>query len=149
MLSARTRGLTLIELMTVTAVLAVFLTLMLPSLQTQVLKTRRSDALQAIGQVQQRQERWRGQQPTYAPTLADLGLAGASPAGYYAVSVQTDTETQASRYVVSVAASGAQAADQPCRHLRVIVDGGLWQESSGPDTGYGNDPAGNRRCWNR
>lgn len=143
------RGMTLIELMTVTCVVTVFLVLMMPSFRSEVLRARRADALQAIDQVQQGQERWRAQQPGYAASMNDLGLPPSSAAGHYAVNLETDSATQASRYVVSAAASGAQAADALCRHLRLVVEGGVWRESSGPDTLYGNDATANRRCWNR
>lgn len=145
----RMRGLTLIELLTVTCVVTVFLVLMMPSFRSDVQRVRRADALQAIDQVQQGQERWRAQQPAYAASMNDLGLPAASPAGHYAVSLETDSATRASRYVVSAAASGAQAADALCRHLRLIVEGGVWRESSGADTTYANDTSTNRRCWNR
>jgi len=143
------RGLTLIELITVMLVIAVFSALMLPSFQAQIHKARRSDAHQAITLVQQSQERWRVSQPGYAASITDLGVAANSPAGHYALSTEIEAATQASRYIVSAAASGAQAADDLCRHLRLVIDGGQWQESSGPDTAYGNDAANNRRCWNR
>jgi type IV pilus assembly protein PilE len=150
MLSARrAQGLTLIELMTVMLVVAVFAALMLPSFQAQVLKARRSDAYSAITLVQQSQERWRAHQSTYATALGDLGLGTASTAGHYEMGTATETTSAASRYVVSAAASGAQTADNLCRYLRLVIDGGQWQESSGPDTSYSNDPANNRRCWNR
>lgn len=145
----RPRGLTLIELLTVTCVVTVFLVLMMPSFRSEVMRARRADALQAIDQVQQSQERWRAQQPAYAASMNELGLPTTSAAGHYAVNLETDSATRASRYRVSAAASGAQAADAPCRYLRLSVEGGVWRESSGPDTAYDNDTASNRRCWNR
>jgi type IV pilus assembly protein PilE len=149
MLSRGPLGFTLIELMIVMLVVAVFSALMLPSFQTQVHKARRSDAYSAITLVQQSQERWRSSRASYATSLSDLGLNASSPAGHYELATQIDTTSQASRYVVSAAASGAQASDQPCRHLRLVMDGGQWQEGSGADTRYDNDAANNRRCWNR
>lgn len=149
MLSRRSRGLTMIELMIVTCVVTIFLVLMMPSFRGEVLRVRRADALQAIDQVHQGQERWRAQQPAYAASLGDLGLAASSPAGHYSVNVATETASQSTRYVISATATGAQAADAICRNLRMVVEGGLWQESSGPDTAYGNDDSTNRRCWGR
>jgi type IV pilus assembly protein PilE len=148
-LRSRAAGLTVLELMIVTCVVTIFLVLMMPSFRGEVLRVRRADALQAIDQVHQGQERWRAQQPAYAASLADLGLAASSPAGHYSVNVATDTASQSTRYVISATASGAQAGDALCRHLRMVVDGGLWQESSGPDASYGNDDTTNRRCWGR
>lgn len=145
----RLHGLTMIELMIVTCVVTVFLVLMMPSFRGEILRARRVDALQAIDRVQQRQALWRAQQPVYASSLTELGLSANSPGGHYAVSVETAPSSLASSYIISAAASGPQAADTLCRHLRIALEGGRWLESSGPDTGYGNDATTNRRCWNR
>lgn len=148
-LPSSARGLTMIELMTVTCVVTIFLVLMMPSFRSEVLRVRRADALQAIDRILQGQERWRAERPAYAASLDELGLSGASPNGHYTVSLETELASQASRYIVSVAASGAQVGDVPCRHLRLVVERGRESESSGPDTAYGNDHTTNRRCWNR
>lgn len=143
------RGLTMIELLIVSCVVTIFLLLMMPSFRDEVIRVRRADAWQAIQNVLQSQERWRAEQRVYAASLSELGLTPSSPEGHYTVNVETDVSSQASRYVVNAAATGAQSGDGLCRHLRIIVEAGRELESSGPDTRYGNDAATNRRCWNR
>lgn len=143
----RTRGFTPIELMVVVLCVAVLAALALPSFQAQIRKGRRADGLLALAQVQQAQERYRSSHPVYAPTLADLALPATSPAGHYTLSLSIDPATQGQAYGVAAAASGPQANDAACRHLRVVVQGGVMSTQSGPTTAYANGTADNRACW--
>ena len=141
------RGFTTIELMISVFVAGLLAALMLPGFQAQLRKTRRSDALLAIAQVQQAQERWRGMQPVYAASLATLSLSSRSPAGHYAIATTTDAATAAQGYIVTAVGTGNQAQDALCLHLRVVVNGGSLRHQSGPDSRYGNDDEANRACW--
>jgi type IV pilus assembly protein PilE len=144
-------GFTTVELLIALAVLAILSTLAWPGYQQVLLRTRRGDAHAALAQLQQAQERYRGQQPIYASTLGNggLGLASRSPDGHYTLDTRSDDSQPGAAYRVSASATGAQAADASCRHLAIEVSGGLLQWRSGSSAALDNDADANRRCWNR
>jgi type IV pilus assembly protein PilE len=146
----RQRGWTLIELFIGLLVLALLAAVAVPTWLGQVRKLRRADAIAALLRLQQAQERWRTNQPSYASTLASSGLnlATLSPGGHYLLATRTDPASAASAYQVSAVAQGAQAQDAPCRYMRIDVQGGVITHQSGPDDAYGNTAPLNRRCWN-
>ncbi|MFM2056324.1 MAG: hypothetical protein RLY71_709 [Pseudomonadota bacterium] len=144
------RGWTLIELVIGLLVLALLAAVAVPTYLGQVRKLRRADAIAALLRLQQAQERWRTNQPSYAGTLAasGLNLATLSPGGNYLLATRTDPASAASAYQVSAVAQGAQAQDSTCRYMRIDVQGGVIVHQSGPDDLHGNTATLNRRCWN-
>lgn len=136
-------GLTLIELLVGLAIAGVLASLSYPSFQAALLKLRRSEALALFHQCQLAQERHRSNHPGYA-TLAQLGLPTVSPSGRYQLS---ETTPAGSSYTLHAVAQGAQAADTPCRHLRLQVDGLQTTWASGPNDQVENTDSANRRCW--
>lgn len=143
----RRGGYTLIELTLVMLIAAVLATIGLPLYQSQVRRGHRAEALTEIALIQQRQERWRGEQPRYAPDLASLGLAATSPQRRYRLSTAATEGSEASGYAITATAQGTQADDQPCQVLQLERRGGQFTQRSGPDSTLGNDAALNRRCW--
>ena len=139
----RTQGLTLIELVVGLAIAGVLARLSYPAYRAAVLKLRRGEALTLFAQCQLAQERHRSNHPGYA-TLAQLGIPTLSPSGRYLLS---ETTPGPSGYTLQATAQGAQAADAPCRHLRLQVDGPQTTWSSGPDSELANADSDNRRCW--
>lgn len=146
----RQRGWTLIELVIGLLVLALLAAVAVPTWLGQVRKLRRADAIAALLRLQQAQERWRTNQPSYAGTLAasGLNLATLSPGGHYRLATRTDPASAASAYQVSAVAQGTQAQDSTCRYMRIDVQGGVITHQSGPDDQHGNTATLNRRCWN-
>lgn len=146
----RQRGWTLVELFIGLLVLALLTAVAVPTWLGQVRKLRRADAIAALLRLQQAQERWRTNQPSYAGTLASggLNLATLSPGGHYLLATRTDPASAASAYQVSAVAQGAQAQDVACRYMRIDVQGGVIAHQSGPDVQHGNTATLNRRCWN-
>jgi type IV pilus assembly protein PilE len=149
----RTSGFTLIELMIVVAVIVVLSMIALPSFIDSVRKGRRSDAFAALTQVQQAQERWRANHPSYSADLtgaaADggLNLSDSSPSGYYQLSL---SDISAAGYTVTAnAVSGtSQASDSACVKLVLTLQGGNFHYNSA-DAGNTIDSSGTSRCWNR
>ena len=136
-------GFTLIELMITVSVAGVLSSVAYPSFMGQVQKVRRTDAVVAMMQVQWAQERWRSNNAAYG-SLADIGMNATSPAGYYTLQV---SGSGSSGYDVTATATGAQARDASCAHLKLSMQGANPVYSSGPDAGMGNPPATNRQCW--
>lgn len=128
----RLLGFTLVELLIAVAVLAILAAIAFPGLQGQVRKGRRADAREALVNIQNAQEDWRGVNTTYASTVAALGLATTSQKGYYTLAV---SGASATGYTLTATAAGTQTADTSCPTITVTVAGGA--TTYGPSNG----------CW--
>jgi type IV pilus assembly protein PilE len=124
----------------VVAIIAVIAGVALPSYFSSVRKSRRADAITALNQIAQAQERWRANNSTYTNVLSSAGLNVANPSsGYYTLAVAGNTATA---YVATATAAGAQASDARCTTLTFTMNGGtITYGSTGTAT-----PA---QCWNR
>lgn len=67
----RDKGFTLIEIMIVVAIVAILAAIALPSFQTYMMESRRSEAKAMLEELRMQQERFRANNPAYA-TLAQL-----------------------------------------------------------------------------
>jgi type IV pilus assembly protein PilE len=138
------RGFTLIELMIVVAIAGVLGSIAMPSFEAPLHKARRSDVLVATMQVQAAQERLRGNTARYG-SLAELGVAPVTPNGHYRLALD---DTTADGYVLLATATGAQARDAACRHMKLTSTQLNLAHASGPDAGVANPDLANRKCWN-
>jgi len=138
-------GFTLIELMLAVAIIAVLAAIAFPAYTEQIRKSRRADAITHVSRVQQAQERWRANNPTYG-TLANVAVPASTSGGYYTLSVANTTATG---YEVLAQAAGAQAADTACAFMRATLAAGNITRASGPTSAVGNGAAANNRCWNQ
>jgi type IV pilus assembly protein PilE len=147
--SSRLAGFTLIELVIVVGVIGVLAVIAYPSFQDSVRKSRRADAIAGLNQLQQLQERFRGQQPTYADAVASLPspAAATSPERHYVLAVSA---ASASGYTMTATASptSPQFADTKCRVLRVSMAGGIITYTSLNAAGD-TDAINANRCWVR
>ncbi len=141
----RTAGFSLIELLVATSVSGVLASVAYPSFTGSLQKTRRSEALVALMEVQQVEERFRSNGSRYG-SLEEIGLSAAVPGGRYELVVESPTATG---YVASAVARATQASDSACRYMAVSVEGGGWTLRSGSSPAADNDAATNRRCWNQ
>ena len=148
--SAQT-GMTLIELLIVLVIVGILAGVAWPSFREAVHKSRRADAMSALTEIMQAQERWRANNPAYKAALTSPVLAGTrttSQAGHYALSI-TDNSATATAYTATatVVTGSAQASDTPCQVMRVVVNGGNIGYTSGASSDVTNgqpDP-----CWVR
>ena len=140
----RSAGFTLLEVMIATSVSGVLASVAYPSVSAALHKARRSEALVAMTQVQLAQERWRSGSGRYA-SLAELGLPATAMGGHYQLAV-ADPAPQG--YVAIAQATGAQAGDRQCRHMKLVVDGASLVYSSGETDATTNNATANRQCWN-
>lgn len=129
------RGFTLIELMIAVAVIGILSAIAYPSFMDPVRKARRMDAVVALFEIQQAQERWRAQCSCYAARLAaattgcpgtacaadhGLALAATSRSGHYALAI---ADPSPSGYTLTATAmpDSSQAADGVCTTLTITV----------------------------
>lgn len=141
---------TLIELMIVAAVLAILASLAWPSFQQAVQRSRRADAMAALAEIMQAQERWRANNPAYQSTIANLpGARAVSHDGHYNLSLTVDNATAGVAYtaLATVRAASPQSGDSRCQVMQVAIAGGNITYSSQAGGNAANaapDP-----CWAR
>lgn len=155
-LHGRRRGFTLVELMSVVAIIAIIAAVALPSYFGSIRKSRRADAINLMAQVAQAQERWRGNNTTFAADFGTtvLNVRAAAASGvptltetYYTISVPTNTGTA---YTVRAEARGAQTSDTACAAMEMRMDNGNLTYVSSTSAGtIAASTADANRCWNR
>lgn len=113
MLSCRTRGFTLIELMITVAIVAVLATIAYPSYQSYLVRNNRAAAQSALMDVAQRQQQYLLDSRAYAPNLASLNMTlPASVSRYYTVAIATTAGPPPTFTVTATPAAGtSQATD--------------------------------------
>ena len=137
------RGFTLIELMVTVSIAGVLSSVALPSFEGQLQKARRTDVLLATVQAQAAQERYRSNATSYG-SLAEIGVPAHSTAGHYTLQVAAHS---ADGYELLATATGVQARDAACRHMKLTATGLNLVHASGPDAAVANPADVNRRCW--
>jgi len=121
-------GFTLIELMITVAIIAILAAVALPSYNSYVKKSRRSDAYAALAAVSLQQEKYRANNTTYG-TLAQIGVPGTSPDGYYTIAITANSNT-ASGYTATATAVSAKGQNtdvegsEPCGTLSLTMTAG-------------------------
>ncbi|VAW80032.1 hypothetical protein MNBD_GAMMA15-758 [hydrothermal vent metagenome] len=128
-------GFSLLELIIALSIVAILASISVPSYSSFVARSRRSDAMSALLQLQLAQQRWRASNREYADNLATLRWAdGLSPEGYYQIQIE---RSDAAEFVGMAIPRGAQQSDS-CGVFAVNSQGPIEEA-----------PYADARCWNR
>ena len=145
----RMAGFTLIELMVTLVVAAILISIAVPSYQSQVRKSRRTEARNAVMDLAAREERYYSVNNAYTNVALELGygtdnaVVSGRPigSGYYTVSVDLKapnpgaTPPTRAGFTITATAVGTQLKDSPCQTFAVDDVG---TQTSTPST----------ECWN-
>jgi type IV pilus assembly protein PilE len=139
-------GFSLIELMVVVAIAAILVSIAAAGYQSQVQKSRRTEARSALLDLAAREERWFSTNNAYTDVPANLNYGTFTPvgSGYYNVTIPPPTAanpaavppTQAG-YTITATAIGIQASDASCQTFTV--------DQTGTQTSTGTAPVAT--CW--
>lgn len=131
MRNVRIKGFTLVELMIGLIIVAVLVSLALPSFRDTLRKSRRSDAMNSIMDLHLSQERYRVNNATYGD-LADLGKADPLPSsdGHYELDITVNTATN---YTIFADAKGDQAIDSCGDFTLTFTAGVITKTADGTD----------------
>jgi type IV pilus assembly protein PilE len=133
MMERRQRGLTLLELMMVVAVIGILAAVAYPSYVDSMNKARRSDAFAALNSIQLKQGKWRANNVAYSSSITAIGAANLSPDGHYTLSIPS---ASTGAFTATATITGDQANDTDCKFITINQDGAL----SAKDSGNNNAP---------
>jgi type IV pilus assembly protein PilE len=136
------RGVTLMELLTVVAVLGIIAAIAVPSYRSYLVRAQRSEAKTLLLQVQTAQERFYLQANRYTDNLTDampagLGLSPLSPNGCYSLLVDAGADQTYTARAIPTAACG-QDKDKDCTEFQINESG---------RRSVSGDGAVDNRCW--
>jgi type IV pilus assembly protein PilE len=126
------RGMSLIELMVVVAIVALLATIAVPSYRQFLLRSHRAEAKSALLNLAAAQEKFYLQNNTYTDQLAaappaGLGLPATTANGYFTVAIgAADTDG----FTATATAAGGQAQDSSCATFTINQAGARTATSS-------------------
>lgn len=106
------RGVTLIELMIVVAIVAILGTVAVANYRGHVLRSNRAEAKSALLRIQAEQEKYYLNMHVYAATLALLRTAATTERQLYTIRLNPDADGNG--YTAQATATGSQTADTDC-----------------------------------
>jgi type IV pilus assembly protein PilE len=120
------RGFTLIELMIVLAIVGIIAAVAIPSFSEQAAKSRRAEAISAMGTTQLAMERWRSVNPSYANPSALAGYPAMPALDHYTITLSGPTATA---YTLTATPKNKQLGDR-CANLVFTYSAGTTTRTS-------------------
>lgn len=129
------RGFSIIEMLVVLAIVAILVSIAVPSYSRHIDKSRRSDGIVALLRVQLAQEQHRALHGAYSADLRELGFGEpVSADGHYGLSVSAANDDA---WIAVATPRGVQTRDA-CGRLAIDARGPVYAP-----------PYADRRCWGR
>ena len=141
----QTKGFTLVELLIVVVLVAILAAIAYPAYQDSIRKGKRSDAMNALVNLQLEQRKYRANNTEFATQTQMYGGAGPvdSLSKHYKISITSSSPTG---YAVVATAQNDQTKDS-CGNFILTVNGGTVSKSTSV---YVNpDSDGAKNCWKR
>lgn len=126
------RGMTLIELLTVVAIVAILGTIALNSYRSSVLRSNRAEGAATLLKVQAAQEKFYLNERAYSNSLSQLKIPANTERGLYQIRL---SNVGAVTYTATATAINGQAADTECATLSI------------DETGNRTPSPATSRCW--
>ena len=143
----RHAGFSLIELMTTVVIVAILASIAVPTYTSQIRKSRRTEARNAVLDLAGREERFYSTNNAYSSKPSDLGYStvttdtwttvGTIGSGYY--TIVAAVANNASTYIITATTAGIQTSDAQCATF--VVDQTGAQSATGSGTNATKD------CW--
>jgi type IV pilus assembly protein PilE len=120
--SDNVRGMTLIELLILIAIVGILAAIAGPAWNDQVIKSRRADARNTLLAAQIEQEQYRANNLTYATSMSAMGMGSfdSTTRDYYRVEV---VSADATGFLITATPNGNQANDSTCNVFAVRQTG--------------------------
>lgn len=120
--SDNVRGMTLIELLIVVAIVGILAAIAGPAWNDQVIKSRRADARNTLLAAQIEQEQYRANNLTYATSMSAMGMGSfdSTSRDYYRLEV---VSADATSFLITATPNGNQANDSTCNVFAVRQTG--------------------------
>ena len=135
---SNSKGMTLVELMIVVAIIAIIGLIAFPSYEEFMRKGRRADGKNKLMEIASRQERFYSDTGGYGTLAVVMGSATVdSDDGYYQVSATVGAGLRPQTYLLTATPQGGQSGDTKCGNL--TLDQAAAKGTSGPDT--------DGKCW--
>ena len=141
----KSRGVTLVELLTVIVIIAILSSIAVPTYRSYVLRTQRTEATATLLRVQAAEEKFFAQNNVYTDNLDTappngLGIPAITAAGYYDLRAELLEEGSGYRIAATPRAGGGQRDDDKCRVYTVDHNGLKAARDN-------NDRDNTRECW--
>ena len=128
------RGFTLVEVMVIVGIIAILAAIAVPTYDAQKRKGYRTDAVRALTEAAQLQERWYSNTGTYA-TLNDISAGDTSANGQYGITASYSS----THFTITATAVGNQLDDKKCRTFTI--------DQAGRKTSTDSSAAASTGCW--
>lgn len=140
-------GVTLVELMVVMVIIAVLMSVAVPSYRQYTLRANRAEGQSLLLQLSANQERWYLNNNTYANNAQltqappnGLGMVAVSESGFYNLAI---TAADAASFTAVATASAGQADDTDCDVLAIDATG---RRYAGPGPAFSTNN-NLEKCW--